>query len=285
MEALSTQAAARLLGVTPRRLRYWRQTRLLRASQDPRQSEPRFAFPDLVRARALLGLLESGVSLRRLRKSVESLRDRIPDLGEPLAKRISYDSASGRLVARYQGVLMEPSGQTVFDFGATEQAAVQVDYLGDARHWFERGCLLDTDPERIQEAVRAYETAIRLNPQLSDAHCNLGAIHFQARRLEQARLCFERALESAPLHYEANLNLAHVLEEEEFHAAALCCYKRLLARFPLSSEVHLSLALLYDKLSLRRTARKYWRQYLVLAPEGGWSAFATSRLSDGSGCD
>jgi hypothetical protein len=39
--------------------------------------------------------------------------------------------------------------------------------------------------------------------------------------------------------------------------------------------------LLYEKLTLGRTARAHWRRYLQLAPQGPWSDVARSRLASG----
>ena len=88
--------AARILKVTPGRLRYWERTAIVRlrdglhderfaTGEGARTSpSPSFEFKDLVCAKAVIGLIEQGVPLRRIRSSVERLRQNVPELEEPL---------------------------------------------------------------------------------------------------------------------------------------------------------------------------------------------------------
>ena len=280
--------AARICGVSRRRLRYWERTALVQASLAA-DSEPTFGFRDLVSVRSIVGLLERGVPLRRIRRSVEAVRERIPDL-EPLPV-LRLREGSVRFVVRHEGVLMEPDGQLVFELeGAVPNgelawlerhgAAPGSDEANRvAAEWFERGCQFDGDQATYAEAVEAYQRAVEADPQFADAHCNLGSVYFNQNRREPARECFARALEIEPGHVEANLNLGAVVEEEGRDEAALCHYRAALETNPHYPDVHVSLALLYEKLTLSRTARVHWRRYLQLAPQGPWSDVARRRLT------
>jgi Tfp pilus assembly protein PilF len=104
-------------------------------------------------------------------------------------------------------------------------------------------------------------------------------VYFNQDRRTQARECFERALEIDVNHLEANLNLGTVLEEEGRDDLALRYYRIALEADPLYSDVHVSLALLYEKLTLPRTAITHWRRYLQLAPHGAWAEVARRRVS------
>ena len=73
---------ARICRVPRRRLRYWQRTRLLGARRVARGT---FEFSDLVCVRRLVSLLDQGVSLGRIRRSVESARRGMPELDRPLA--------------------------------------------------------------------------------------------------------------------------------------------------------------------------------------------------------
>ena len=79
MSAYTLGDVARICGVSRRRLRYWERTALVQASL-AEDSQPTFGFRDLVSVRSIVGLLERGVPLRRIRRGVEAVRERIPEL-------------------------------------------------------------------------------------------------------------------------------------------------------------------------------------------------------------
>jgi len=280
--------AARICGVSRERLRYWERTALVTTSR-AKDCQPAFDFRDLVSVRSIVGLLERGVPLRRIRRSVEAVRERIPEL-EPLPMLRLWEG-SARFVLRHEGVLMEPDGQLVLELEGAEpdRDVARIEQRGTAPSdpesqrvaidWFERGCELDDDSATYAEAAEAYRTAIEVDPEYADAYCNLGSVYFNQGRRSDARGCFVRALEIEPGHVEANLNLGAVLEDEDCDDMALRRYRKALESDPLYPDVHVSLALLYEKLALRRTALTHWRRYLQLATHGAWSDVARRRLS------
>jgi len=278
--------AARILSISPRRLRYWERIRLVERSAR-KGEEPAFAFGDLVSLRTVVSLVDRGVPVRRIRRTVLRLRERAPEIGDPLRALRLWGESAPRVVVRHGEVWLEPDGQLVLDFEPEGEGRVRS--LADAAPepgpqsplaWFERGCELDADPGTSQEAVKAYRRAIALDPGFADAHCNLGTIFYNRGEREAAREAYEQALEAAPAHLEAHFNLANLLEEEGRREAALRHYKRTLEADPLFVDAHLNLALLYEKLGLPRRARAHWRRYLQILPGGNWADVARQRLSD-----
>jgi len=291
--AYTLEDVARITGVSRARLRYWERTALLeptlaRDSGAARRRNSEFDFRDLVTVRSVLSLLDRGVSLRRIRRSVEALRQRIPDVDRPLGSLRPWLDGSRRVVLRHDGVLVEPDGQLVLEFGPARQpspvalcapasSALRREL---AAKWFEQGCKLDSDRTTYAEAIEAYVRAIECDPDCADAHCNLGSVYFNQDRLSSSRACFERALALDPQHVEANLNLATLLEEEGRFQMALRHYKVALDADPMYADTHVSLALLYEKIGLRRKARGHWRRYLQLEPSGTWVEIARRRLQE-----
>jgi tetratricopeptide (TPR) repeat protein len=282
---------ARITGVSRARLRYWERTALLepavaRDSGDSRREGSEFEFRDLVTVRSVLSLLDRGVSLRRIRRSVDALRKRIPDVDRPLGSLRPWLDGSPRVVVRHDGVLVEPDGQFVLEFGPTRVSspvtlcvrASSASRGESASQWFEQGCKLDSNRNTYAEAIEAYTRAIECDPECADAHCNLGSVYFNQDRLASARGCFERTLVIDPLHVEANLNLATLLEDEGRYQMALRHYKVALEADPMYADAHVSLALVYEKIGLRRKARGHWRRYLQLEPSGTWVEIARQRL-------
>jgi tetratricopeptide (TPR) repeat protein len=288
----SLRETARILKIAPARLRYWQRTELVRASGATAGPAPAFAFGDLVGLRTLLGLLQRGVPLRRIRRSVETVRRRIPELERPLDALRAWGGPTVRLVVRHRGLLLEPEGQLVLDFqegGAPSPAPLGRSAGAEpgegeepltALEWFERGCALDSDPATHAEAVAAYQRAIAADPEFADAHCNLGTVHYNQGQRARARACYERVLALLPGHVEGNFNLGNLFEEEGRHEAALRHYKAAMRSDPLYPDVQLNLALLYEKLGLRRRSREHWRRYLQLDPNGRWAETARKRLAE-----
>lgn len=291
MTEYSLAEAANILNLSRARLRYWERTSLIRATGGG-GDDPAFGFQDLVCIRTVLALLDHGVPLRRIRRSVERFRTQIPELDQPLGALRVWVEGSERVVVRHDGALVEPSGQLVLDLDlaperpddvATLRPVVPVDGEPDpqtALEWFERGCQLDGERSSYPQAIEAYENALRADPDFADAHCNLGTLHYNRGNREAARHAYERALEADPEHVEARFNLANVLEEEGRNEAALVHYKAAMRADPTYPDVQLNLALLYEKLGLPRKAREHWRRYLQLAPRGNWSDLARERLDE-----
>ncbi|MCP4036958.1 MAG: tetratricopeptide repeat protein, partial [bacterium] len=189
----------------------------------------------------------------------------------------------------------EPEGQMVLDFSGAGAACGDPASIEDhsakdsvAMHeelltQFERGCGLDSDPASYKEAMRAYERCLELDPSFADAHCNLGAVLYNAGKPEPARRCFERCLEIDCDHVEAHFNLANLLEEVGCDEMALSHYRAALRSDPFYAELHVNMALLYERLSVPKSGREHWRRYLQLDPAGTWAEVARRRLEVGAG--
>ena len=281
---------ARIFDLSPARLRYWQRTELIPASPgDTRQ--PTFGFRDLVCIRTVMALLEGGVPVRRIRRSVARIREKLPEIERPLDSLRVWVDGSDRLIVRHEGSLIEPDGQLVLDLELAPPERDDVLPLrppgapaerdaASALEWFEVGCRLDSDAARQQEAIDAYRRAVACDPDFADAHCNLGALHQQRGERPAARGCYEAAVGADPGHVEARFNLAGLLEEEGRDEAALVHYRAAARSDPTFPDAQLNLALLYDRLGLARRAREHWRRYLGLRPEGSWAELARKRLDE-----
>ena len=289
MNTYSIRDAARILKLSPERLRYWEKTGLV-APGRAEDGRALYGFRDLVCVKTVLVLLENGVPLRRIRRSLETIRERVPALDRPLEALRVWLDGSDRVVLRHEGVLVEASGQLVLDFRLAPPSPDDVAPLpvrrGDgvapdavtALEWFERGCRLDSERGGEGAACQAYARAIEADPGFADAHCNLGTLHHQGGRREEARASYQAALRCDPAHLEANFNLACLHEEEGRDEAALARYRAASRADPLHPDAQLNLALLYDRLGLARKARQHWRRYLQLEPRGGWAEIARKHL-------
>jgi tetratricopeptide (TPR) repeat protein len=285
----SLSDTARILRVSPARLRAWSRTGFVSARVAEAES---FAFADLVRLRALVGLISNGVSVRRIRSTVARLQARVPELREPLAALRVWGGNARRVVARHGDALVEADGQLMLEFeappaGNTVAAIVSPDAQDangarmprTAFEWFERGCVLDAQSGKSAEALTAYRHALDLEPAFADAWCNLGTVHFHRGERADARRCYDLSLEHDADHLEANFNLANLLDDDGRREAALHHYKAAVRIDPSFADARLNLALLYDRLTLPRLGREQWRHYLQLVPTGSWADLARERVT------
>jgi tetratricopeptide (TPR) repeat protein len=271
--------------VSANRLRTFERMDLVRPAAGPDEGA-RFDFRDLLSLRSLVALLDRGVSMRRIRRSVERVRERWPELERPLGALRLADGGGERLVVQHRGSLLDPDGQLLLDFAAapvadpTPVAELPAVASGPrtALEWFERGCQLDIEDGTLAEAIEAYTRALELDPLLADAHCNLGTAYYNRGERDAARASYEAALAQLPAHREANFNLGNLLEEAGRREAAIHHYKRAVTADPCFADAHLNLALLYEKIGAGRRGREHWRRYLQIAPDGTWAEVARQRL-------
>lgn len=107
----TSQQAADLTGASLRQLRYWRQTGLLFPSEKTPGGHARYNFQDLIVLRAVMQLVTSGVSLQRVRRSVQALKHYLPSVGQPLTS-LTLVATGDVVLALQEGAAFEAlSGQ------------------------------------------------------------------------------------------------------------------------------------------------------------------------------
>lgn len=224
-----------------------------------------YSFQHLLIVRTAKGLREAGVSLRQIQKVLDSLRKQLGE-GAVLSSLRIY--ASGRRVVVWDGrSRWQPdSGQFLLNFDTkplgtlttlTRRRRLQPSKPRQASQvWFERALRLqDESPE---EARRAYQKALRLQPTLIEAHLNLGLLFHHDGILKDAEACYRRALHYAPSLALAHFNLAVVLEDQHDIRGAMAAYKATLSAEPRFCDAHVHLAQLYERLGRRRDAFRHY---------------------------
>lgn len=251
---------ARLFAVPEHRLRYWSQTGFIVPSLRD-GGRPLYSFRDLIAVKVAKALVDEGASLRKIRRSLASLRANLPGVDTSLsALRIRCDN--DRVVVDQGDHRFEAdSGQVVLDFTVStlrEQAASVLqlpmpepddDEPTTAHDWFRRGCELEherdgapSDLAGLAAARRAYETALGLDPSLAAAWTNLGGLHAELDDVDAAREHFEEALRCDPDQPEAQCNLAELILRGGDVEAAISAYRHVLRTSPDWTEAHYGLA-------------------------------------------
>jgi DNA-binding transcriptional MerR regulator len=89
-----------ILKISRRQLQYWAQTDLIAPSAQTGGGHGRYTFSDLVALKAAKRLIDSGVSVQRIRKSIRALRTLLPTVEQPLAELVLV--ATGDIVLAFR---------------------------------------------------------------------------------------------------------------------------------------------------------------------------------------
>jgi DNA-binding transcriptional MerR regulator len=91
---------AKIIGISRRQLQYWDETDLVRPVSRTPGGHARYAFEDLVALKTAKRLIDAGVSVQRIRKSIRALRDILPAVERPLAEVVLV--ATGDVVLAFK---------------------------------------------------------------------------------------------------------------------------------------------------------------------------------------
>src|SRR5262245_21618286 len=237
-QSLSTADAARITGLSEGRIR-----ELLRAGLGlaPRRGR-RYAlsFQELVILRSARALLEQGVPAARVKRALRALAEQLPP--ERTLSGLRIHAEGGRVTVHDGSRKWDAeTGQTLFCFDVEDlEREVSAPRLalepretapsGVARQEFERG--LELEESDAAAARDAYARAIELDPELIDAHVNLGRLLHEAGDARAAIERYEAALLRAPQDAVAHFNLALALEAVRELERAVEHYRRALASDP-----------------------------------------------------
>ncbi len=89
MANFNTKAVSSVIGITPRQVQYWDETNFIKPTirqATGHGSSRLYSFLDLVQMRVAKALLDGGVSLQKIRRSLEFLRAHAPQVRNPLAE-------------------------------------------------------------------------------------------------------------------------------------------------------------------------------------------------------
>jgi tetratricopeptide (TPR) repeat protein len=279
--------AARLFRLSESRLRYWEKSGFIARTSEV-SGRRYYTFQDLIGIRAARELLDEGVPLRNVHKSLRALRDSLPKVSRPLSSlRIVADGQ--KLVVRDgRGGSYDPmTGQLVLDFEVTSLRDDVVRVLkrsgqeNEHRRAYEsylEGCKLDEEERTFDAAEAAYRRAIELDPSLANALTNLGNLMFKRDRLNEAEQLYARALKIDPEQPEAYYNLGFLLFERGQVAQAIDSFEHALASDPSFADAHFNLAMAYQEIGKGSQARPHWEAYLKLDPESQWAEIARRHL-------
>ncbi len=110
-ELFQTRDVCEILGISRRQLQYWAQTDLVTPSAQTPGGHGRYTFADLVALKAAKRLIDAGVSVQRIRKSIAALRRILPAVRRPLAELVLVATGDVVLAFRNGAAFDAVSGQ------------------------------------------------------------------------------------------------------------------------------------------------------------------------------
>jgi tetratricopeptide (TPR) repeat protein len=291
MDGYSAQEVAKMLGLTPERLRVYLRAGFLSPERGER-GRLRFSFQDMLLLRTAEGLVAERIPPRRVAHALRKLRDRLPD-AQPLTG-VQLAADGDRVVVRDGPARWQPeSGQVLLAFpdgsppvsdapiaplarravaaiaGAHDAEAPASDAAGSepatsvsADDLYQIACALEEgDP---LHAIHTYEQVLALDPAHADAHINLGRLLHEAGNFARAETHYRQTLAARPADPTAAFNLAVALEDQGRFEEALAQYEQAVAIDGRNPDAHYNAARLYEKAGKYAAAVRHLRAYRQL---------------------
>jgi tetratricopeptide (TPR) repeat protein len=278
-EEYSRADVRRKFGLSERQLRSWERQRLIPAATS-------YSFSDLIAFQTLIKLRENKISSREILRALESLREKLGWVKQPLSE-LRVVSDGGRIAVQLSGQKMEAiSGQILFDFDAGELGSIKsfpkpkpkINRSQESEVWFQKGLELEESGAPVEDAVDAYRKVLDLNPGAAGALVNLGTIYYRLHKFEEAEKYYLAAIEADPEYPLAQFNLGNLYDEQGRFPEAIDFYRRALELNPQYADAHFNLALLCERQGEAMKAVHHWKAYLKLDHSGQWAEIARRQL-------
>lgn len=215
--------------------------------------------------RAARKLLDAGVSVKRVTRTLRLLHDQLP-AGRPLSA-VKLLVTGNQVVVKDRLASWEPeSGQRTLDFdlrAMSQQVAPKVlpQPEPEREHVSADGlyqAALDLElAGRGDEARAAYEAVLRRDPMLVGARINLGRLFHAAGKLREAEELYRAALEQNANSVIAAFNLGVVLEDQGKPGEAAEAYRSVLAIDERYADAHYNLSRILEATGDARGALRH----------------------------
>ncbi len=122
----NSKTAAKLAGLSFRRIDYWDRTHFIKPSiqeASGRGTVRLYSFNDIVQLRVAKALLDSGLSLQKIRKAINYLKKNMPEIKKPLSElKFLTDGESIFVITKNKKEIIDTlkNGQVVFSIALGE---------------------------------------------------------------------------------------------------------------------------------------------------------------------
>jgi tetratricopeptide (TPR) repeat protein len=285
MHSYSVRDVERMLRLSRGTLRGLIEVGFVRPARGPRR-EYRFSFQDLIVLRAARALIQAKIPRRRIRRSLEELRRRLPAavplsglsisaIGERVVvregkSRFQVDDGQyllGLDVSLEDGVLRVVERNELPDeAGARTANDARAPAAGlDAAQMFLQA--LDLESGDIPAALTAYRQIVELDPAWIAAWINWGRLLHEQGRPAEAEAVYVRACTECGEDARLMFNHGVLLEDMGRPEAALAAYHKAIEDDPGLADCHYNLARLYESLGKPQHAIRHLGEYRRLVSQ------------------
>jgi tetratricopeptide (TPR) repeat protein len=251
----STRAAARILAVSPDRIRYWVRHRLIQPAAQ-RGRRYRFVFRDLILMRMAKELLPGRRHLQGLHKCVARVRT-LTGPARPLTS-VKLEARDGLILVRERNIVFEAeSGQLCLQFASAQSTGKVEERFAAARvreRFEEARRIAENDPFR---ALTLYNDLLGREPRNFELHTRMAALLEDEGDLAGALRHLLGAAVLVPANAEVHQRLGLLYRKRAEIENALQSFRRAIECDPLSADAHRNLAELYEKLGHKREAMRH----------------------------
>ena len=236
-----------------------------------------FSFQDLLLLRTARELLDADVPARRIRESIDALKEQLP-VGRPLSA-VTISALGDRVLVKDEDAMWEPdTGQIQMTFDTPPIVAEAVPERSEPEPSVGSGAgvaasataddfydtALDLEVDDAAGAIKAYLDALAVDPDHSDAHLNLGRLLHEEGRVEDAERHYRLASEADPTSARALYNLGVALDDRGAPADAIESYEAAVRLDPGLGAAHFNLSRLYESDGRQANALQHLAAYRQL---------------------
>ena len=265
---------ARIAGISEHQIRYWDKIGLVPAVAREK-GRLLYDFKGLTALRTIRGLLDRGVSIRKIRSSIAKLKQVLPEIENPLTELRIVTQGQQIIITRNE-VQFTPDGQLQIRFDDVQPPKKPLSFQSGEDVFFQ--ALACEAEGNFFEALAQYAALLEVQPDNPDVLVNIGNIKHRQGYAETAERFYRRALRIDPDHAEANYNLANILDTRGDAANAVLFYIKSIHEDPKFADAHFNLACTLEKAGEKAEAKKHWRIYLKLNPDSEWADYIRQRL-------
>jgi tetratricopeptide (TPR) repeat protein len=251
----STRAAARILAVSPHRIRYWVKQRLIKPAAK-RGRRYRFGFHDLILMRMTKDLLSGRRRLQPLQRCVQRVRA-FTGPSRPLTS-LKLETRDGIILVREGDLQFEAeSRQLCLQFGRPPNMGKVEERFGPARvreRFEEARRIAESDPFR---ALTLYSDLLGREPRNFELHMRMAALLEREGDLAGALRHLSGAATVMPANAEVHQRLGSLYRKRDENESAVQSFLHAIECDPVSVEAHRNLAELYEKLGRKREAMRH----------------------------
>ena len=197
-------------------------------------------------------------------------KEALANLRRALAIDASYLAAFNQMALVYLEMAKANAGnEQTLDLAAVvcrQAQLIDAEYAPIYNTWG----LISIEKGNVTEALRFFERAAALDPNMFEAHMNFGHVTHSFRGYEDAKAAFSKAVSLRQDSYEAHIGLGAAMRGLNDAAGAKAEYDRAIAIDPRRPEAYFNLGVLYQDYqggakSDLETAKQYYGQFLSRA--------------------